>query len=140
MASVIVIRDGLKTRLETIAGLRVVDYVSGQVVPPAAVIIPGDPDSGNAQAISFDSTMARGSDDFLFTVLILVSIAHDRVAHEALDAYLDGSSAKSVKAAIDSTLGGVVSYARVSAVRRYGQIKYAGQDFLGAQFLVEVCS
>ncbi|MER5252905.1 hypothetical protein [Streptomyces sp. NPDC002855] len=140
MASVIAIRDGMATRLLTISGLRVSDYVPGQINPPAAVIIPGDPESQTAQMISFDSTMARGSDDMLFTVMILVSLAHDRVAHEKLDAYLDGSSATSVKAALDGNLGGVVSYCRVASCRRYGRVKWGNQDYLGAEFLVEVCT
>lgn len=140
MASIVAIRDGLAARLQTISGLRVHDYTPGQINPPSALIIPGDPEMNRAEAISFDSTMARGSDDFLFTIILCVSHAHDRVAHEKLDTFLDGSSATSVKAAVDGDLGGVVSYARVSSVRKYGLVKYGNQEFLGAQFLVEVCS
>jgi hypothetical protein len=141
MASIVAIRDGLAAALGTISGLRVHDWAPGQIAPPSAVIIPGDPEMNRSEAISFDSTMARGSDDFLFTVMLFVSHAHDRAAHEALDAYLDGSNAQSVKAAIDTYVwNGVASYARVRAVRNYGLVKYAQQEFLGAQFLVEVCS
>lgn len=141
MASIISIRDGLATALQTISGLRVHDWVPGQITPPAAVIIPGDPEMNRAEAISFDSTMARGSDDFLFTIILCVSHSHDRAAHEKLDSYLDGANATSVKAAVDGyAWGGVASYARVMAVRKYGIMKWNGQEFLGAQFLVEVCS
>lgn len=141
MASIVAIRDGLAAALGTIPGLRVHDYVPGQINPPTAAIIPGDPEMNRAEAVSFDSTMARGSDDFLFTVVLCVSQAHDRAAHEQLDTYLDGGSATSVKAAIDGyAWGAVASYARVAAVRRYGVMKWNNQEFLGAQFLVEVCS
>ncbi|HEX6969858.1 MAG TPA: hypothetical protein VF174_13760 [Micromonosporaceae bacterium] len=132
MASVSAIRDGLKTRLKTIAGLRVSDTVPGQVNPPAAVIAP--------DSISFDSTMARGSDDFVFIVYLIVGTAVDRIGQDKLDGYLAGSGASSVKAAIeaDESLGGVANFARVSGVRQYGLIEYAGVQYIGAEFVVEV--
>lgn len=140
MASVTAIRNGLKTRLDTIAGLRNHAIVVGDIVPPAAVVIPGDPSRKNAMAINYDCTMGRGSDDFQFTVLLMVSNKVERVSQEALDAYLAGSGALSVKAAIeaDGTLGGVAHFTNVQGVRDYGLVTYGGQTYVGAEFMVEV--
>lgn len=132
MASVGALRDGLKTRLQTIAGLRVYDTVPGEVSPPAAVVRP--------ESITFDSSMSRGSDDFVFTVLVLVSTAVDRVAQDKLDGYLDGAGALSVKAAIeaDPDLGGAADWTNVTGVRNYGLVEYAGVPYLGAEFVIHV--
>lgn len=140
MASMVALRDGLKVRLQTISGLRVFDWHTGEVSTPAAVILPGNPNQSGTNAITFDATMGRGSDDYVFTVVLLVSNAHDRTAADNLDAYLAGSGSSSVKAAIegDGTLGGAAHFARVQSVREYGVITYGNVPYLGAQFVVEV--
>lgn len=132
MASVSAIRDGLKTRLQTISGLRVHDTAPSAISPPAAVIVP--------QTVDYDSTMARGSDAFAFDVFLLVSKAVDRVSQDKLDAYLAGSGVDSVKAAVegDQSLGGVAHIARVAQARDYGAVEYGGISYLGAIFRVEV--
>lgn len=142
MASSTDIRNGLKARLDTISGLRTHAFVVGDIAPPAAVIIPGDPSRKGVFAIDFDATMGRGSDDYIFTVLLLVSNKVERVSQEALDAYLEGSGATSVKAAIEGekTLGGVCHFANVVGVRDYGLVTYGGQTYVGAEFIVEVCA
>lgn len=132
MASVTALREGLATRLNTITRMQAHAQVPGQVVPLAAVV--------ELESISFDATMGRGSDDFLFTVLVLVSAAVDKPAQEKLDALLDGAGADTVKGAVegDATLGGAADFARVAGVRRYGLIEYAGVQYLGVEVLVEV--
>lgn len=139
MANITAIRDGLKTRLQTISGLRVWEYVTGTVAVPAAVILPGDGGRGR-RAIDFDMTMGRGSDMFMFTILVLVSDAVERTSIDALDSYLASSGATSVKAAVegDGTLGGIVGWTNVQGVQDYGRIDYGGQTYLGAEFIVEV--
>jgi hypothetical protein len=133
MASVTSIRSGLQTRLNTITGLTAHAVVKGQIVPPAAVV--------EVESISFDATMGRGSDDFLFTVKLLVSASVTAEAQAKLDGYLAGSGATTtVKGAVeaDGTLGGVVHFARVDSVRQYGLIEYAGVQYVGCEFLIEV--
>lgn len=139
MANLNAIREGLKTNLETISGLRVWEFVTGTVVTPAAVIIPGDGGRGR-RAIDYDQTMGRGSDMFMFTILVLVSDTVERTSVQELDAYLAGSGSFSVKAAVESdgTLGGVVGWTNVQGVQDYGRIDYGGQTYLGAEFIVEV--
>ncbi len=133
MASVTSIRSGLATRLATITGLTAHATLKGQVVPPAAVVEGPD--------IDFDATMGRGSDDFVFTVKLLVSSSVTDQAQAKLDGYLAGSGATTtVKGAIeaDDTLGGAVSFAWVARVRQYGLVEYAGVQYVGCEFLIEV--
>lgn len=132
MATVSAIRDGIKARLATIDGLNTYDTAPDQVLAPAAVVIPGKP------AVSYDSTMARGSDDYRFTIQLLVSKQIDHDAQDKLDGYLDASGATSVKAAVDGTLGGTVDFARVATADDYGLTEWNGITYLGARFTVEV--
>ena len=142
MASLSALRAGIATRLQTISGLRVLSYVGGDIVPPAAVVIPGVRGRKNSLLVDYDATMGRGSDDWQFTVLLMVANKVERVSQVALDAYCDGSGSSSVKAAIeaDGTLGGIASFTNVRGVRDYGIVSYGGQQYVGAEFMVEVCT
>ena len=142
MASISAIREGLKARMDTIPGLRNHAWVVGDIVPPATVIIPGNPSSKSQPVVNFDATMGRGSDDFLFTIVLMVSNKVERVAQDQLDAYLDGSGATSIREAIaaDGTLGGVAHFTNVTGVRDYGLVTYGGQTYVGAELIVEVCA
>lgn len=136
MASVPAIRDGLKTRLETISGLRAYDTVPGDVVVPAAVVAPAP-----GEFLQYDSTQCRGSDDFTFVVLLLVSLDSARGGQDALDAYLAGSGTSSVKTAIEgASLGGGAAFATVTAARNYGTSTFAGVQYYSVEFVVEVGS
>lgn len=132
MGSVTDIRNGLKDRLETIDGITGYARPGGTINLPAAVIFPG--------AIEFDSTMARGSDDLTFSVLLLLAESTPQLAQEQLDPYLSGSGEQSVKAAVeaDETLGGAADFARVTGVSDYGDVQWSGKLYLGARFNVEV--
>jgi hypothetical protein len=134
MGSVASIRDGLKTRVATISGLNVFDVLPQTFVTPAAVVRPGDP------LIIFDQTMGRGSDDFVFTVTIYVSLVDETSAQDALDAYLAGSGSSSVKAAIegDGTLGGAAHFSRVLMAGDYGQAVVNNVPYLSVSFSVGV--
>lgn len=134
MASVVALRDGLKTRLATISGLRPYDTIPGTVNSPAAVV--------ELESINYDSTMARGADDFQFVIRLVIGTAVDRVGQDKLDGYLAGSGSLSVKTAVeaDQTLGGIAHIAVVTGVRQYGLIEYAGVTYVGAELVVEVCA
>lgn len=136
MASISAIRDGLRARLATIPGLYEYDIVPDDIVTPAAVVMPGEP------LVVFDSTFARGSDEFNFLILLLVQFANERTAQDALDAYLAGSGASSVKTVVeaDQTLGGAVAYVTVTSAINYGAREYAGVQYLGVEFTVVVGS
>jgi hypothetical protein len=121
------VRDGLKTRLETITGLRAYDLIPDTVVPPCAVV--GQLD------FSFDIDNARGLDQAQVDVLVIVQRFDERSAQNKLDAYLAGSGATSVKAAIeaDRTLGGAVNTLRVTGAEA-GTYSSHGTDFLSYRY------
>lgn len=134
MANVKLIRAGLATRIGTATGLRSHATAPGQVNPPAVVIIPSRP------AILYAQTMAA---DFETTVnliaVVLLSAANDTSGQQNLDDYVSSSGTASVFAAVqaDPSLGGTCEFAGVTQVSTYGIIEYAGQQYLGASFLVQ---
>lgn len=130
--SVVTQRAGLKTRLDTISGLRVMAGLDMASVP--AVIV-------GEVAVDYDQTFNGASGkvhEFTWTVRLYVSRADDRSAQDKLDAYLDGASG--IKAALeaDRTLGGAAETLRVTAMSGYGVYEVAGQAYLGAEFSVSV--
>lgn len=132
MGSLASIRTGLKTRLATITGINAYDVAPGTPNLPAAMVLPG--------SIEFDESMGRGSDLLTFEVRLLVAESTMELSQTQLDAYLAGSGASSVKAAIegDATLAGAADWTRVTRVVSYGQIEHNGVTYLGARFAVEV--
>ncbi len=127
------ILGGLAARLRTIAGLRVLDYVPDAIAPPTAIVqLP--------RSIAFDLVAGRGADSVDLRVLVLVGAVSDRASTRNLARYLDGAGATSVKAAIEGepTLGGLKVDAYVPRVENTGSYSFAGVDYLGALFVVNV--
>lgn len=122
--------DAIGVRLATIPGLRVYDYPPDTIAVPAAVV--GYPDT-----VTYDETMARGTDSTVLTVTVLVGRVSDRASRDALAAYLAGTGASSIKAAVDGPLGGAVKDARVAAAAVL-TITVAGVEYAAAAFSVEV--
>lgn len=126
------VRDAVKARLETVAGMsagKVHDTVPSDVTPPCLIIAPADPTA--FYRTSFDSA------DLLFDITLLVSKAWDRSAQDQLDSFLSDSGTASIFAAIEGgggNLGGTVDYATIGEVRNYGLITYAGVQYLGCEF------
>jgi hypothetical protein len=123
------VRDGLKTRLQTISGLRAYDLIPDTVVPPAAVV--GQLD------FTFDIDNARGLDQAQVDVLVIVQRFSERTGQDKLDAYLAGSGASSIKAAIegDRTLGGAVNTLRVTGAEA-GTYDSQGVTFLSYRYRI----
>ena len=133
MASLSSIREGLKTRLATISGLSIYSFVPDSIEPPTAVV-------GVMSSLEYDSTMSRGSDTYNIPIYMYVSRVDAELSQDSLDSYLDGSGSTSVKSAIegDTTLGGVVSSARVVEASNYGVYTVNSIDYLGVEFSVEI--
>ena len=133
MASLSSIRSGLSTRLATISGLSVYSYVPDSIEPPTAVV-------GVMSSVDYDSTMSRGSDSYEIPLYLYVSRVDAELSQDSLDEFLAGSGSKSIKQAIegDSTLGGVVSSARVVEASNYGVYTINSIDYLGVEFNVEI--
>jgi hypothetical protein len=125
------VRDGLKTRLQTITGLRVYDLIPEPVTPPCAVV--GQLD------LTFDIDNARGLDQANVDVYVIVQRFSERAGQDKLDAYLAGSGASSIKTAIegDRTLGGVVNTLRVTSAES-GQYESQGNLFLSYRYRLTI--
>lgn len=132
MASLTELRQGLADRCDTIDGLTANPTGRGTVNVPAAVI--------GVETIDYDSTMARGSDDYILTIRLLVAESTEEIGQDALDEYLASAGDRSIKAAVEAekSLGGVAHFAVVRGVTEYGDIEYGGVGYLGAVFTVEV--
>ena len=125
------VRDGLKTRLLTISGLRAYDLIPDTVTPPAAVV--GQLD------FTFDIDNARGLDQAQVDVLVIVQRFSERSGQDLLDSYLSGSGATSIKAAIESdrTLGGAVNTLRVTGAEA-GTYESQGVEFLSYRYRITI--
>jgi hypothetical protein len=125
------VRDGLKTRLQTISGLRAYDLIPDTVTPPAAVV--GQLD------FTFDIDNARGLDQAQVDVLVIVQRFSERSGQDLLDAYLAGSGVGSIKAAIegDRTLGGAVNTLRVTGAEA-GTYESQGIEFLSYRYRITI--
>lgn len=133
MASLSSIRTGLSTRLATISGLSVYSYVPDSIEPPTSVV-------GVMSSVDYDSTMSRGSDMYEIPLYLYVSRVDAELSQDSLDEFLAGSGSSSIKQAIegDTTLGGVVSSARVVEASNYGVYTINSIDYLGVEFSVEI--
>jgi hypothetical protein len=109
--------------------------VIGTVEVPALVLELDD--------INWDMTMGAGMDDVTFVATVLVEAQDLSTGQRQLRAFLsrDGGLGK-IKRALeaDQSLGGLVSYAHIPTVRRFGQIEYAGSSYLGVELTIEVVS
>lgn len=125
------IREGIKTNLASIKGLRTYDIVPDTIVPPCAVI--GQLD------FTFDLNNARGLDQANLDVFVIVQRFSERTGQDKLDQYLAGSGNRSIKAAIESdrTLGGNCDTLRVTSAES-GTYQMGDVDYLSYRYRVTV--
>ena len=89
-----VIMSELAAAAATITGLRTYAYPTDTVQAPAAIVSYPD-------AINFDQTLQRGSDQIMIPVYVMVGKVSDRSSHIQLSAYCAGSGASSIKAVLE---------------------------------------
>lgn len=132
MATLTELRVGLAARLATIAGLRTSATLPDQPQPPQAVVFP--------ERITYDQTFGRGSDDYTFTVLVIVGRIAERTAQTSLDKFCDASGITSIKEAIEGepTLGGKALDCRVTEMRGQSSLDVGDATYLTAEFVVQV--
>ena len=121
------VRDGLKTRLQTISGLRAYDLIPDTVVPPCAVVVQLD--------FTFDIDNQRGLDQASVDVFVIVQRISERSGQDKLDNFLAGSGTGSIKTALESdrTLGGLVNTLRVISAES-GTYTSGDQSFLSYRY------
>lgn len=131
MTSIKAMRQGLAANLSTIPGMRTSYFIPDNVNPPCAVITP--------PTIRYDLAMGRGTDQYDFQVIVLVTRADERIGQDLIDSYCAPSGAGSVKAAIESdrTLAGSVFDLRVTDMTGVAPQQFEdGQVYLTATFAV----
>ena len=125
------VREGLKTNLQAIKGMRVYDLIPSPAVAPAAIV--GQLD------FTFDLNNARGLDQANLDVVVLVQRFTERTGQNDLDKYLAGSGDYSIKAAIESdlTLGGACNTLRVTSAEA-GNYAAGDIEFLSYRYRLTV--
>lgn len=133
MANLTNIRNEIGNNLANITSLSVFKFVPDSVEPPTAVV-------GVMDTITYDDTMARGSDRYSVPVYLYVSRVDAQDSQETLDGFLVSSGANSVKAQIesDTTLNGEAQSVRVVSAGNYGVYEINNINYLGVEFIVEV--
>lgn len=101
--------------------------------PPAAVV-------AYPEEIRYDNTKMMGTDDTQFQVFVVLGKVADRQARDAMTAYADPNSTKSVKTALDGDLDGLVTKCWVSAARPATTLDGGGVPYLAVEFDVHVIS
>ena len=132
-ATVSQVKDGLKTRIETVPGLRGFDYQPDQVNPPFAF--------ATLDEIRYHQTgFATGGVAMDFTITVVVNRASERTAQDKVDQYTSWDGAQSVRAAIeaDPTLGGVCSDLIVNSASNFTNIDANDTLYLTMDFKVTV--
>jgi hypothetical protein len=132
-ATISQVKDGLKTAINTVSGLRAFDYQPDQVNPPFAW--------PTLDTITYHQTgMNNGGVVMNFTVTLVVNRAAERVAQDQLDQYMSWDGAKSLRAAIeaDRTLGGVCDDLIVTNAENLTNIDANDTLYLAVDFKVTV--
>lgn len=135
MADISALAEAIATRVKTIATLanRASAFGKDFTDPPWAVIVP-DP----GEFITYDSTMAGQTHDMTFVIKVIETAAEDRAAQGRLTSYCDTDGSSSMKLAVDSNLGGLVAYAKVTTARNFGNVMWGGLEHYGCEFPVAV--
>lgn len=125
------VRAGLVTRLTTITSLSALSYVPELITPPVAVV--------DQLELEFDASMGRGLDSAFVDIMLIVQRQDAQSSQSALDGYLAGTGAGSIKAAIeaDKTLGGACSTLQVLSASP-GTYQSQGIDFLAYRYRVKI--
>lgn len=123
-----------------IPGLQMSDVMLAEPTAPGAHVFPS--------RVDYDETFQRGVDNWPFTLQAFVGTAGgDRAAQENLDAYIEPSGEKSVKAALEVpdtedsrvSLGGIIHDLRVVRCEGYRIYQREGKaPVLGSEWLIEV--
>ena len=132
-ATIAELRTGLADALSAIAGFRVYQDIPDTPSTPCAVL--------ELRRVSYDTVMARGADEYQFTVTMLSGRADDRTAQARVEAAVAGSGPQSIKAALeaDPTLGGAAMTTRVMEAGGLQSFdRNDGLQLLGVEFQVSI--
>lgn len=127
------VREALATAVEAVPGLLAVHpMVPDSISAPCAVVQPAPGDFLRFRP-TFDDCV-----DYLLLVTVYVPGADALSGQTALDSFLAPSGSSSVAAAVNGTLGGVVSSASCRFARNYRAEQWDEQRYIAVDFPVEV--
>lgn len=131
MSTLTDVQSGVATALRTIPGLRVYEFPSDRIEPPAAIL--------SLPETAYDVTLNGRSDHWLYQIWVLVSRADDESAFREMTEYVESEGLKSIRQAIESdrTLGGACDTSAVVRARPLFTTM-AGTEYLTAEFTLEV--
>lgn len=130
------VRQGLAAAAAAVTSLNCYAFVPDVIAEPC--FYPGAVD------INYDKAYQRGMDEFFIDCMLLVSRAEAQAGQEALDRYLAGSGAYSVKSAVEGTpgvaqtLGGACHDVHVINVRGYRQYQVGETSYYGAKLRTHI--
>ena len=124
------VMDALAGALDGVGGLRGYGWPVDTVTPPAGIV-------GYPELIAFDATYQRGSDTWTVPVWVVVGKASTRAARDALSAFVAGSGARSVKAALEAGPYTVLDDVHVVSAEP-DLYSLAGVEYLAAKFTVNI--
>ena len=132
MATISDLRAGLAANLATISGLRTSAEIPDNVNPPQAIIV--------FDRVEYHQSFKNGLASYEFNIQLIVSRVDERNAQKRLDAYCSTEGASSVRLAVESdkTLGGKAFDCFVSQMSSYGSINIGDNQYLAAEFQVQV--
>lgn len=126
--------EALAARVATVPGLLAVhDKVPDSLAAPCAVVQPAP-----ADFLHFNPTMDDDTVTYLLIVSVYVPGADAVNGQVALNPYLAKTGESSVHAAVNGTLGGVVSSASCRFARNYRAETWDEQRYIAVDFPVEV--
>jgi hypothetical protein len=117
--------------MSSLLGVRVYENLPDAPIPPAVII--------ELQSVNYDSTFARGSDEYRFSAVFISGRSDDRTAQARIEAWIAGHGTGSVKTAIetDPTLGGICGACRVTEATGLQALdRPDGTSFLGTEFTI----
>lgn len=128
-------RAGLATLLGNVPNLRVATTVPDDVLPPMAVVAPGDP------FIDYHLAQAKGLAEADWRIIVAVSKTPGAGTQALLDDYLSSGTGHTLSIIdaleADKTLAGVVQHLHVGQPRAYGTIQLNEQvSFIGFELPV----
>jgi len=132
MTTLAQVRDGLKTRLDTIDGLRVYDHVPGDANFPAAIIYP-------PTIADYRSDLGEGAVEASFTVGLFVPVTLARQANN-LYPFIERTGAQSVFATVeaDRDLGFADVDAHAVSVEQLELTEIGGKSCVGVAVTVQI--
>ncbi len=144
MADLALIRQALAAQLAAVTGTQVSAYMLSAPTPPCIHVFPGGP----AGDFEYHQALGGGVELWPFTIQAFVPDTSDIGAQKNLDAYIQSTGAKSVKAGLETraagddtvTLGGLIHDLIVVSCTPYQRFVFEGQraPCIGAEWHVNV--